>query len=114
MGRRRGIVNTLVVCVCVCVCVCVVKESTINYKKTKLLAVLPDADANPPTTILLRAESAPNEVVPSFQYLGRFVSSDCTSNIDTSSRITKASQSFGSLSHILWHLIKEDQSDYQA
>ena len=42
---------------------------TINCKKTKLLAVLPDADAQLPAPILLHAESDPIEVVPSFQYL---------------------------------------------
>ena len=76
---------------------------TINCKKTKLLAVLPDADAQPPAPILLHAESDPIEVVPSFQYLGSTVSSDCTSIVEVSSRITKASQSFGSLNRILWH-----------
>ena len=76
---------------------------TIKCKKTKLLAVLPDADAQPPAPILLHAESDPIEVVPSFQYLGSIVTSDCTSDAEISSRITKASHSFGSLSRILWH-----------
>ena len=76
---------------------------TINCKKTKLLAVLPDAGTQPPAPILLHAESDPIEVVSSFQYLGSTVASDCTSNVEASSRITKASQSFGSFNRILWH-----------
>ena len=56
---------------------------TINFKKTKLVAVLPDADAEPPSRILLHAESDSIEVVPFFQYLGCFVSNVCPSNIET-------------------------------
>ena len=76
---------------------------TINCKKTKLLAVLPEDDTQAPSPILLHPESDPIEVVPSFQYLGSIVSGDCTSDAEISSRITKASQSFGSLNRILWH-----------
>ena len=83
---------------------------TINCKKTKLLAVLPDADAQPPAPILLHAASDPIEIVPSFQCLGSIVTSDCTSDAEILSRITKASQSFGSLSRILWHQKKIKQN----
>jgi hypothetical protein len=55
-----------------------------------------------PSYYIQRA-SDPIELVPSFQYLGSIVSSDCTSDAEISSRITKASQSFGSLNRILWH-----------
>ena len=41
---------------------------TINYKKTKLLAVLPGADTHPPAAISLHPDCDPIEVVPSFQY----------------------------------------------
>ena len=76
---------------------------TLDYKKTKLLVVLPDDDAQPLSPILLHPESAPIEVVPSFQYLGSTVSNDCTVNAEVSSWITKASQSYRSLNRILWH-----------
>ena len=68
---------------------------TINCKMTKLPVVLLDADAEPSPPILLHAQSDPTEVVLSFQYQGSFVSSDYTSNIEISSRITQAYQSFG-------------------
>jgi hypothetical protein len=42
---------------------------TISYKKTKLLSVLPDDNAQLPTPILLHPDSDPVEVVSSFQYL---------------------------------------------
>ena len=45
---------------------------TINYKKTKLLAVLPGADTHPPSPISLHPDCDPIEVVPSFQYLGSY------------------------------------------
>ena len=76
---------------------------TINYKKTKLLAVLPTEDSSPPSPILLHPECDPIEVVPSFQYLGSTVSDDCTVDAEVSVRITKASKAYGSLSRILWH-----------
>ena len=75
---------------------------TISYKKTKLLSVLPDDNAQLPTPILLHPDSDPVEVVPSFQYLRIIVSIDCTSDAEILSRITKASQAFGSLNHIRW------------
>ena len=78
-------------------------DLTINYKKMKLLTVLPDDDTQPLSPILLHPESDPIEVVPSFQYLGSTVSNDCTVDAEVSSRITKASQSYGSLNRILWH-----------
>ena len=76
---------------------------TINYKKTKLLAVLPGADAHPPSPISLHPDCDPIEVVPSFQYLGSYLSNNCTLDVEISTRITKSSQSYGSLNRILWH-----------
>ena len=40
---------------------------TINYKKTKLLAVLPEDVAHPPSPIVLCPDCDPIEVIPSFQ-----------------------------------------------
>ena len=68
---------------------------SIKYKKTKLLSVLPNVDIQPPAPILLHPDCEPIEVVPSFQYLGSIISNECTSAIEVSLRITKASQSFG-------------------
>ena len=82
---------------------CRIMGLSINYKKTKLLSVLPNDDIQPPSPILLHPDCDPIEVVTSFQYLGSIVSNECTSDIEISSRITKASQSFGSLNRILWH-----------
>ena len=79
---------------------CRIMGLSINYKKTKLLSVLPNDYIQPPSPILLHPDCDPIEVVTSFQYLGSIVSNECTS---ISSRITKASQSFGSLNRILWH-----------
>ena len=76
---------------------------TINYKKTKLLAVLPGADAHPTSPISLHPDCDPIEVVPSLQYFGSYLSNNCTLEVEISTRITKASQSYGSLSRILWH-----------
>ena len=76
---------------------------TINYKKTKLLAVLPGADAHSPSPISLHPDCDPIEVVPSFQYLGSYLSNNCTLDVEISTRITKTSQSYGSLNRILWH-----------
>ena len=76
---------------------------TINYKKTKLLAVLPGADAHSPSLISLHPDCDPIEVVPSFQYLGSYLSNNCSMDVEISTRITKASQSYGSLNRILWH-----------
>ena len=75
---------------------------TINYKKTKHLAVLPGADAHPPSLISLHPDRDPIKVVPSFQYLGSYLSNNCTLDVEISTRITKASQSYGSLNRILW------------
>ena len=74
---------------------------TINYKKTKLLAVLPEADTHSPSPISLHPDCDPIEVVPSFQYLGSYLSTDCTLDVEISTRISKASQSYGSLNCIL-------------
>ena len=82
---------------------CHYMELTINYKKTKLLAVLPGADAHSPSPISLHPDCDPIEVVPSFQYLGSYLSNNCSMDVEISTRITKASQSYGSLNHILWH-----------
>ena len=82
---------------------CRIMGLSINYKKTKLLSVLPNDDIQPPSPILLHPDCDPIEVVTSFQYLGSIVSNECTSDIEISSHITKVSQSFGSLNHILWH-----------
>ena len=76
---------------------------TINYKKTKLLAVLPGADAHSPSPISLHPDCDPIEVVPSFQYLRSYLSNNCSLDVEISTRITKASQSYGSLNHIVWH-----------
>ena len=76
---------------------------SINYKKTKLLSVLLNVDIQPPAPILLHPDCEPIEVVPSFQYLGSIISNEFTSALEVSSRITKASQSFGSLNRVLWH-----------
>ena len=64
---------------------------TINYKNTKLLAVLPGADAHPPSPISLHSDCDPIEVVLSFQYLGSYHSNECTLDIEISTRIIKAS-----------------------
>ncbi len=45
---------------------CCCMRLNINCKNAKLLAVLPDADAQPPPHNLLHVESDPIEVVPSF------------------------------------------------
>ena len=82
---------------------CCIMGLSINYKKTKLLSILPNDDIQPPCPILLHPDCDPIEVVTSFQYFGSIVSNECTSDIEISSRITKASQSFGSLNRILWH-----------
>ena len=74
---------------------------TINYKKTKLLAALPGADS--PSPISLNPDCDPIEVVPSFQYLGSYYSNNCSMDVEISTRITKAPQSYGSLNRILWH-----------
>ena len=76
---------------------------TINYKKTKLLAVLPGADTHPPSPISLHSDCDPIEVVPSFQYLGSYLSNNCTLDIEISTWISKASQPDGSLNRILWY-----------
>ena len=76
---------------------------TINYKKTKLLAVLLGADTHPPSPIFLHPYCDPIEVVPSFQYLGSYLCNNCTLYVEISTRISKASQSFGSLNRIIWH-----------
>ena len=76
---------------------------TINYKKTKLLAVLPGADAHSPSPISLHPDCDPIEVVPSFEYFGSYLSNNCSMDVEISTRITKASQSYGSLNCILWH-----------
>ena len=78
-------------------------ELTINYKKTKLLADLPGADAHSPSPISLHPDCDPIEMVPSFQYLGSYLSNNCSMDVEISTRITKASQSHGSLNRILWH-----------
>ena len=78
-------------------------EITINYKKTELLAVLPGADAHPPSPISLHPDCNPIEVVPSFQYLGSYLSNNYTLDVEISTRITKTSQSYGSLIRIFWH-----------
>ena len=67
---------------------------TINYKKTKFLAVLPGDAAHPPFPIFLHPDCDPIEVVPSFQHLGSYVSNNCTLNVEISTQITKASQSY--------------------
>ena len=46
-------------------------------------------------------QPSPVEPVSSFQYLGSVIQEDCGSDLEVSSRICKASQAFGSLSHIL-------------
>ena len=76
---------------------------TINYKKTKRLAALPGADAHSPSLISLHPDCDPTKVVPSFQYLGSYLSNNCTLDVEISTRITKASQSYGLLNRILWH-----------
>ena len=76
---------------------------TINYKKIKLLAVLPGADAHSPCSISLHPDCDPIEVVSSFQYLGSYLSNNCSMDVEISTRITKASQSYGSLNRNLWH-----------
>ncbi len=76
---------------------------SINCKKTKLLSVLPKVGSQSPSPILHHPNCDPIEVVPSFQYLGSILSNECTSDTEISSRITKASQSFGALNRILWH-----------
>ena len=76
---------------------------TINYKKTKLLAVLPNGDSLTPSSIVLHPGCAPIEVVSSFEYLGSKVSSDCKLDAEVSTRITKASKAYGCLGRILWH-----------
>ena len=70
----------------------------------KLLTVIPGDDAHPPAPIFLHPSVCdPSEVVPSFQYLESYVSNNCTLNVEISTRITKASQSYGLLNRILRH-----------
>ena len=53
--------------------------------------------------ILLCPGGDPVDVVSSFPYLVSILSDDCTSSAEVSSRITRASQAFHSLSRILWY-----------
>ena len=66
---------------------------TINYKKTKLLAVLAGVDAHSPSPISLHPDCDSIEVVPSFQYLGSYLylSNNCSMDAEISTRLTKAS-----------------------
>ena len=58
---------------------------TINYKKTKLLAVLPEDVAHRPAPIVLRPELDHTDVVPSFQYTLEVLSP--TTEVEISARI---------------------------
>ena len=78
---------------------------SISCAKTKTMAVLPsDTDTcTQPAPIHLFPDQPRIEPVSSFQYLGSIVQDDCGSDLEVNSRICKASQAFGSLSHILWY-----------
>ena len=75
---------------------------TISCKKTKTLAVLTNPGAQSPAHIQLVPGSEPIKVVSHFQFLGSTVQNDCGMDSEVSSRISKASFAFHSLSHILW------------
>ena len=62
---------------------------TINYKKTNLLAVLPECVSHPPFPIVHRLDCEPNEVVPCLQYLRSSVCNNFTLDVEISARITK-------------------------
>ena len=80
-------------------------DLTISCKKTKSLAVLPPDDpaSRNPVPLHLFPEGELIEVVWHFQYLGSIVQDNCGMDTEISSRICKASSSFQSLLHIVWH-----------
>jgi len=61
---------------------CCLMGLSINYKKTTLLSVLLKNSSQSPSPILLHLDCESIAVIPSFQYLGSIVSSDCTSDTD--------------------------------
>ena len=71
------------------------------------LRFLPEDENSPypqPQPILLRpGDDVPVDVVSSFSSFGSVLSADCSSDSEVASRITRTSQAFRSLSHLLWY-----------
>ena len=78
---------------------------SINSKKNKILAVVPSPSPSPcpqPHSVSLKPEEQPVAVVEEFEYLGSTITKDRTLDIEVNMRISKASQTFGSLYWVLW------------
>ena len=76
---------------------------TINSTETKSMAVLPDEQWQVPVPINLQGSNHPVEAVSSIPYLGSVLADHCSLDTEVSARISRASQAFRFLSHLLWY-----------
>ena len=71
---------------------------SISSKKTKILAIRPSTSFGaPPRPVQLNLNEQPVEVLEKFQNLSSKISQNCILDSDISSRISKATRTFGTL-----------------
>ena len=86
---------------------------SINTKKTKILAVLPQPPHQHPLPrqVSLSLDGEAVSVVEEFEYLGSTVTSTCSLDKEIDSQISKASRSFTSLSNTQTHTHTHTHTD---